>query len=315
MFGLKISERYYNFYGKEMIAQKFPDYQKKIAVGLVGEGSDCFGFDDEFSRDHDWGPSFCMWLNKNDFDEIAFLLQKEYENLPHEFAGVKPGIATIHGIGRTGVGEINNFYYKFTGLNEPPSTWLEWIKIPENNLAACTNGKIFRDDFGEFTFYRNILLEYYPEDVRLKLIFERCITIGREGQYNVEQCARRNDFVAAHYALAIFIESAISLVYLLNYCYAPFYKWMHKGLLNLPLLGQKLYNLISELIIIDLDSQTDLLKNNKLEIINLICKHLICELNNQQLSTSSSYFVLDHVENIKDKISNNDIKEFNIKNV
>lgn len=33
----------------------------RIAVGSVGDGSDRFGFDDDVSRDHDWGVSLCVW--------------------------------------------------------------------------------------------------------------------------------------------------------------------------------------------------------------------------------------------------------------
>ena len=60
--GLKLCEEYYNQFGKDMIHRMFSDYEDQIAVGMVGEGSDCFGFDDEYSRDHDWGPGFCMWI-------------------------------------------------------------------------------------------------------------------------------------------------------------------------------------------------------------------------------------------------------------
>lgn len=45
-----------------MLEAKFSEDLDKIAVGLVGEGSDCFGFDDKISRDHDWGPGFAIWI-------------------------------------------------------------------------------------------------------------------------------------------------------------------------------------------------------------------------------------------------------------
>ena len=57
MKGLELCELYYKEVGAPMIAGKFPGYEEKIAVGLVGDGSECFGYDDELSRDHDWGPS------------------------------------------------------------------------------------------------------------------------------------------------------------------------------------------------------------------------------------------------------------------
>ncbi|MBQ8041516.1 MAG: tetratricopeptide repeat protein, partial [Lachnospiraceae bacterium] len=51
---LERCKKFYENYGKEMIHNKFPEYENRIAVGLVGEGSDCFGFDDEISTDHDY---------------------------------------------------------------------------------------------------------------------------------------------------------------------------------------------------------------------------------------------------------------------
>ena len=47
MKGLEIAEKYYRDYGVPMIEQKFGNYKEKIAAGLVGEGSQCYGFDDE----------------------------------------------------------------------------------------------------------------------------------------------------------------------------------------------------------------------------------------------------------------------------
>ena len=82
MKGLEISERYFLAHGAPMIEQKFGDYKQRIAAGLVGDGSECYGFDDEISRDHDWGPDFCLWLNKQDYDAIGMKLQEEMAKLP-----------------------------------------------------------------------------------------------------------------------------------------------------------------------------------------------------------------------------------------
>ena len=76
MKGLELSEKFYLEYGAPMIAGDFPHLEGKIAVGLAGEGSECLGYDDDVSRDHDFEPSFCMWLTDEDYDNYSFALAR-----------------------------------------------------------------------------------------------------------------------------------------------------------------------------------------------------------------------------------------------
>ena len=70
-----------------MIEAHFADVSDRIAVGLVGHGSDCFGFDDTLSQDHDFAPGFCLWLTEEDDCAFGFRLFRAYRALPDTFAG------------------------------------------------------------------------------------------------------------------------------------------------------------------------------------------------------------------------------------
>ena len=62
MKGLEIARAYFEQYGLPMLREQFPGLLPLIAAGLTGSGSECFGFDDEISRDHDFEPGFCLFL-------------------------------------------------------------------------------------------------------------------------------------------------------------------------------------------------------------------------------------------------------------
>jgi hypothetical protein len=231
-----------------MIREKFPEYAGRIAAGLVGPGSECFGVDDEISRDHDWGPGFCLWLTAEDFAVIGASLQREYERLPAVFEGFGPRIASPGEEGLTGASEIGSFFLRYTGLDRVPSLSQEWLSIPEHALGTCTNGEVFSDPLGVFSGWRESLLRFYPEDVRLKKIASRCFTMGQTSQYNFERSIKRDEHFAARYSETKFCFDAISLVFLLNRRYNPFYKWMHRIMRGLPILGAPLAALVDDLV-------------------------------------------------------------------
>ena len=131
MKGLELAEQYFFVVGAPMIQEQFPDYEGKIAGGLVGVGSECFGFDDEISRDHDWGPTFCLWLTKLDYEAIGARLQDEFDNLPRSFASFGPREESAWGKGRSGVFEIGQFYKQFIGLEHPPQS------KPKQKQGSC----------------------------------------------------------------------------------------------------------------------------------------------------------------------------------
>lgn len=245
--GLELCRRYYEEYGKPMIAEKFHAYESVIAVGLVGKGSDCFGFDDLQSRDHDFGPRFVMWVTKKVYDQIGVELQEAYEALPDSFMGVDR-VETFHGRDRAGVMIIDDFYKNTLGFDligtllqadenldkENLDTIKCWLSVHDYALAAAVNGEVFRDDEGIFTQYRNKLLAYYPKAVWYRKIAQTCALFSQNGQYNLPRMRKRGQLVSAELAKAECVKQAMKLYYLLNRKYAPHDKWLFKGMPDNP---------------------------------------------------------------------------------
>lgn len=274
--GLAICRKYYEEVGAAMIHEKFPKFESRIAVGLVGEGSDCFGFDDETSRDHDWGPGFCMWVDDVTYEAIGELLQEEYEKLPAEYMGMKR-MTTEQAKGRVGVIRIREFYSNILKLNNGiPRSEEEWLAVNEEDLATATNGQIFRDDDGIFFSLRNTLLAYYPETVFRKKLAYELIRMAQTGQYNLSRCIKRGDRVTATMYLAEYMEHTFKTLFLLNRKYAPYKKWYLKSASKLNVLPE-----ITDILIAIADM--DIAEENVTGSIEIIAKLILDELKNQRL--------------------------------
>ena len=147
---------------------------------------------------------------------------------------------THTGAQRVGVMRTSDFYRYYIGCSGVPDTLMRWVRIQEHFLATCTSGEVFEDGLGEFSAIRNGLLPCYPEDVRLKKLAARAATMAQSGQYNYHRLMRRGDVFGARLALAEFLNAALSMLYMLNFRYEPFYKWQFAGAEGLVAMSEAL---------------------------------------------------------------------------
>jgi hypothetical protein len=322
MKGLELSQKYYENLMVPIIKNNFSKYQGRIAAGLVGSGSECYGFDDDISTDHDWGPGFCLWLTDEDYQVIGSELQNVYNELPKTFMGYQR-IISAHGNNRTGVFRIGDFYKRYTGKSDASFSLNDWLNIPEHFFAEVTNGKVFEDMYGEFSRIRDTISKYYPEDVRIRKIATNAAIMAQSGQSNYARSMRRSEIVAARLAINEFINSAISIVYLLNREFKIFYKWSFKGIQNMSKLDQ-LPQLIKKIVMLPVQSEAWVEENDYkwkymlnlsdeiVALVEEICMLVVKELINQGLTDHDDIFLGNHTENILSRIHNRTLKTMHI---
>ncbi len=245
MQGIELARKYYETCGAPMLEEQFSSVLDRIAVGLVGEGSECLGFDDDISQDHDFEPGFCLFVTLADYEQFGFALERAYAKLPKTFEGFQRAALSPVGGNRHGVLVIEDFYMRFLGAEAAPETYGHWLQLPPSALRSATSGEIWRDDLGLFSKTRDTLLAGYPQDVRLKKLAAHTINMAQSGQYNLPRCLSRGEVGAAGLCCGEFVRHAISAVYLLNNTYEPFYKWAYRGMRDLPLLSGLEQELIS----------------------------------------------------------------------
>ncbi len=298
MNGLDLSRAFYLEYGKPMLEAQFPDVMDRIAVGLAGEGSECLGFDDEISRDHDFEPGFCLWITEADERDFGFRLERAYAKLPKAFMGLRRSALSPVGGNRHGVLTIEDFYTRHLGAPTAPDTAERWLYTPTFSLGAACSGEVFHDPLGEFSAVRNVLLAGYPEDVRIKKLAAHVVLMAQSGQYNYGRCLSRGEQGAAQLAIFEFVKHAISAIYLLNNRYEPFYKWAYRGLRQLPILGN-IGDALQTLTELDNSRETAQVKQ---AIIEDIAAVMIAAFREQDLTEATcgdlekhAYSICDHV--------------------
>lgn len=279
--GLELSKCYYETYGKAMLKEQFPEYADRVAAGLVGHGSECLGFDDMWSKDHDFGPGFCLWLTEKDYEKVGQKMQETYEALPKAFMGYPARNTSKRGGGRVGVLSIPEFYEEFTGNGA-------WSEMEDEKLAMAVNGEVFDDPLGEFSAIREQLQNGMPFAVWKRRLANAVALTAQAGQYNYGRCKKRNDIVAANLALDEFVREGMRTAYLLNRRYMPYYKWAWRGLENLERLSE-LKPLFEQVLSSEGERES---------VVEEICARLLEELKRQNLTYGEETFLELHVERI-----------------
>lgn len=306
MKGLEEARKFYEEAGAEMISRNFGDFENRIAVGLVGHGSECFGFDDQTSRDHDFETGFCLWLTKDDEEKVGFRLMRAYDKLVKSVNGERADRVVENGF--QGVFVTGDFYRRYTGCDGAPKTWQDWLYTNSAYFAEATNGEVFRDDLGEFTKIRNEILHGMPEDVRIKKIGSCSLKAAQSGQYNYARCLAHGEEGAAMLALFEFVTNAIELAFLLNRKHCPYYKWALRSMDGLDKFAE-LKQPLEYLLTADNDKAGQSVKKAIVEDISLA---LANEINAQFDLGVEGGFLEPYAYAIQKRIKNSDIRNLHI---
>lgn len=281
MKGLELSRAYFEQFGRPMLEEQFPELLPCLAAGLLGGGSECFGYDDEVSRDHDFEPGFCLFLPEEEIvgRRQEFLLERAYAKLPKEFEGFSRAVMLPVGGARRGVLRTAEFFRKTVGSANGALTKEQWLTLPEQALAEATNGELFFDNWGEVGRIRE-QLAYFPEDIRLKRLAGRLLLTAQAGQYNLGRCLAHGEPAAAQLAAIEFADSAMAAAFLLARRYRPYYKWRFRALRELPRLSE-LAGPLEQILTTPCDEE-------KTARIEAVCAAVAAELRAQELVGSES---------------------------
>ncbi len=239
MGAIESNRRFYDEYVAGLIHARFSEYEDRIAVGIVGEGSDCFGYDDLISRDHDFGTGVCLWLTDQDMDLFGYSLSIAYNELVDS---AERKYYTDRLRERRGVMTIHDFYSNILQIDcdtdNCTMTEEQWYSLDHSCLKTAVNGTVFRDDLGQFTAFREFLLGYYPDKVWKRRIAEQLHEYSAAIQVNYARCMARKDTVAAEICRIQGLRSAMELYFLLKRTYPPYYKWTYQALKELDAQGE-----------------------------------------------------------------------------
>ncbi len=301
MKGIEISRGFWEELFRPAVEEQCPLLMERIAVGLSGSGSDCLGFDDEVSRDHDWWAGCMVWLPERETDSYGFRLSTVYDRLPRKYRGVPAEHRSRQGDGRYGIRSIEAFFRPLAGTPCPPESWRQWLMIPSFALAAATSGEVFYDGPGEFTRIRTALLSGMPEDVRKKKIAARAALMAQSGQYNYKRCLAHGEEGAALLAAGEFVRKSLGMIFLLNRVHMPFYKWAFRAMEQLPVLGEQKEKLET------------ILRSPTEESIESVASAVIAELRAQGLTDGNWNYLEPHAYRVMDRIENREIASLHVR--
>lgn len=236
--GIELSRRFYAEVVAPWLAREFPGL--KHAAALIGSGSEMLGFDDEMSRDHDFGARVQLYLIENDFDAFADTIVSRFiEVAPVSFLGA----ATKMDIGRDPVNARSERGLEVWTPRSAAAHWLaidlkapllavDWLGLAEQRLLSMTTGEIFRDDIGTLTELRS-RLSYFPRDVWLYKLAAQWRRIAEEQAF-VGRAGLVGDDLGSRVIAARLVRDVMRMAFLIERTYAPYAKWFGTAFSRLP---------------------------------------------------------------------------------
>ena len=259
-----VSRQFFREVVLPILEREFPEVAAESAFGLFGYGSEAYGHDDDFSRDHHWGLRIDALMPDELFRASReSLLETVRAQLPSTYRGFSLRAGHIAGAGLA-PDSLPAFLTRTLGIDHPPETYTEWLSIPEEDIIHIVNGEVWHDPSGRFTAIREVFGSHYPEPVRLRRVAHWCRYFSGMGTYALKRAILRNNTFYAATRFATAIRLGIQLAFLLERRYFPYDKWLMEDFARLPRLYAPLHSLVDEAV--DLSTSWE----RKLELLDRI---------------------------------------------
>lgn len=245
---IDISHDFFDQIVLPILQREFPQETKRMTFGLFGHGSEALRMDDQYSRDHHWGIRIDALMPKDIFEnrreEIMRVLGK---HMPTSFQGHELGESTRAGAGLA-PDNLESFLKRTIGIDHPPRTYEEWLKVPEPDIIHITNGEVWHDPDGRFTEIRDAFREYYPDLVWLRRIAHWCRYYSGMGTYALKRAILRENELYATTRFANAIRLGVQLAFMLDRQYYPYDKWLYDFFTRLPRMYERLADIVDEAV-------------------------------------------------------------------
>jgi hypothetical protein len=208
----------------------------RYAAGRLGSGSDVLGFDDQMSRDHDWGCRLTLLVDEADraaIPQVSVLLERElptsYRGFPVRFPVTwdssfthKVEIATVAG-------------FAASRLGVDPTSELsvaDWLILTGQSVLEVTAGPVFADGTAELAQVR-ARLNWYPPDIERYVLAARWKRVSREMPL-VGRTAEYGDEIGSRMLSTRLADDLMLLAFTLSRQWAPYPKWRGTAFRALP---------------------------------------------------------------------------------
>ncbi|WP_245631547.1 DUF4037 domain-containing protein [Curtobacterium ammoniigenes] len=229
--GVALAQQFFVRVVRPLLAERAPDIP--VIAARLGTGSDVLGFDDDMSRDHDWGLRLNVFVPPGDVGVVRRILD---EQLPAEFLG-HPTRFAFSGDSEerhhVDVETLERFTAERLGFDpRSRATVADWLSVTGQSILELTAGRVFADPFGELTALRQAL-DWYPDDLWRYLI---ACDFGRIDQELplLGRAADRGDALGADLIGARIAHAMMHLSFLANRTWWPYAKWFGTAWAQLP---------------------------------------------------------------------------------
>ena len=237
------------FFGEVVLPifrEEFDDVANQMAAGVFGYGSEVLRLDDEYSQDHHWGLRVNVLLPR----ELLATRGSEIEDrlaarLPAQWRGHDLGAyyARTKGVSIAG---LEDHLKSTIGIDHPPSSYVEWMAIPEEDITHVVAGEVWHDPARKFMAVREALTQYYPEPVRIRRLAHWCRYFSGMGSYALKRALLRDNELYASTTFARALRWGVQIAFLLDRTYYPYDKWLTTAFGRLPRMSARLGAIVEE---------------------------------------------------------------------